>query len=128
MFKPIPLLRYRGRVVIGYKKVYVYNAEGYYTEGAIVTLEIGAQTEAQSYLGKKCRAASAKVIDIRLLNDEPLPKGCRVFSSWGRARHRFKFEYEIGEIVRPRPHYRRAMKECAPGIHFFLTKAEARAY
>lgn len=64
-----------------------------------------------SLVGRKCRAEFAEVIQGE-----------------GFSKHRELFEYREGCIVRPEGYSDDIKVECAPGIHFFLTKEEAIDY
>ena len=66
-----------------------------------------------SVVGRKCRAEFAKVISV--------PKGA--VSNYDKTTR-----YIAGEIVRPDSYDDNFLVECAPGIHFFLTREEAEQY
>ena len=83
----------------------------------IATLEIPADAKRTSSLvGRKCRAEFARVVS--------LSDGAEV----GYSQHAEDFAYHMGEIVRPDAFDDDIRVECASGIHFFITRAEAESY
>lgn len=58
--------------------------------------------------GRKCRAEFALVLEGE-----------------GTSIHDSSFVYKVGEIVTPKPAFEDSQNECAPGIHFYLSKEEA---
>jgi hypothetical protein len=70
-------------------------------------------------LGRKCRAEYAAVLEAY-----PTTAGQTEFVST----HDPKFVYRVGETVRPDSFSDDIRVECAPGIHFFLTRKEAEDY
>ena len=85
----------------------------------LVKIEIPAEAKRHNALGgRKCRAEFIKVLDIR--ND----KGHKAKSCHGQ--HDRKTVYEIGQIVKPDSYDPDPTRECSNGIHFFLTKQEAK--
>jgi hypothetical protein len=85
--------------------------------GLIATLEIPAGARRTSSLvGRKCRAEFAKVLEI----SDGAMEGVSVHSD--------EFIYRVGEVVRPDSYSDDIRVECAPGIHFFITRAEAENY
>jgi hypothetical protein len=83
----------------------------------VAVLEIPAEAKRHNATGRKCRAEYAKVIS--------LPDGIAI----GHSSHDSSFEYRVGEIVRPTNGFGEdRFVECAPGIHFFLTRIEAENY
>ena len=94
-------------VLIGWKKC---------VGGVIIKLEIPADAKRSNATGRKCRAEFAKVLDTGGLRE--------AVSVWDAS-----FIYRVGEIVRPtEPFCEDRWQECAAGIHFFITEAEARAF
>ena len=84
--------------------------------GAVVTLEIprGA-ARVNAYGSRKCRAEYAVVVDAP--------------ASGAMSQHDSSFEYRVGATVRPREAFDPDPRvECASGIHFFITRAEAEEY
>ncbi len=84
--------------------------------GVLVKLLILDGVPRSSATSRKCRAASAKVIEI-------------IGAKEAFSKHSSDFRYTLGSIVKPtEPFDTDRWNECAPGIHFFLTKEEATAY
>ena len=77
--------------------------------GSICKLRIPADAKRSNATGRKCRAEYAIVLEGN-----------------GFSRYDSSFQYLVGETVRPRePFCEDRWNECASGIHFFLTRAEA---
>lgn len=92
--------------IVGYKK----------TQQGIVKLRIPADSPRCNATGRKCRAARAVVLETP--NHEP------AFSQ-----HDPVFKYVEGETVRPTvPFDENRWRECAAGIHFYITRLEAEAH
>ena len=92
--------------IVGYKK----------TQQGIVKLRIPADSPRCNATGRKCRAAWAVVLETP--NHEP------AFSQHDPA-----FKYVEGETVRPAvPFDENRWRECATGIHFYITRLEAEAH
>ena len=135
--RKIKLLKYAGKKVIGYKKTASFRKDGSIRYYYIVTLEIGANTRAQSVFGRKCRAASARVIATERLTYDgalhrPILKKSRVTSQSTFGRYHVLqttggTTYKVGEIVKP-DKYDPCLLECSSGIHFFLEKKQAIEY
>jgi hypothetical protein len=86
-------------------------------EEGVATLKIPAAAKRSNATTRKCRAEFAIVIQ--------LPEGCSV----GHSQHDPTFTYMVGETVRPsQPFNDDRWNECAPGIHFFITREEAENY
>ena len=81
----------------------------------IVTLTIPAAARRSVATGNKHRAEYAIVKDIS--------EGDSAESA-----HQAGFFYRVGETVRPDAWDENRFNECAGGIHFFMTRAEAEAY
>ena len=89
------------------------------SENHLVKLEIPSGAKRHNHLGgRKCRAEFVKVLDIRN------SKGHKVKECHGQ--HDQKTIYEIGKIVRPDSYDPDPLRGCSNGIHFFLTKQEAK--
>jgi uncharacterized protein YjbI with pentapeptide repeats len=89
-------------------------------DGAIVKLLIPATAKRSHAFCRKCRAESAKVLEIT--------KGGKPQDS-AFSSHDSSFLYEVGETVAPKePFSTDWQSECASGIHFFITKLEAENY
>ena len=97
---------------IGFKKA----------NGLIVELEIPSDALRSSATTRKCRCSKAKVISIT--NPDGSPSNVTsIPSSWDR-----NFVYRIGDIVEVADFDTNRWNECAPGIHFFITRQEAVNY
>ena len=98
---------------IGFKKV---------RDGYIVELEIPADALRSSATGRKCRCSKAKVISITN------PSGSDAKVSYAVSGWDYNFIYSIGETVEVKNFDTNRWTECAPGIHFFMTRQEALDY
>ena len=97
---------------IGFKKA----------NGLIIELEIPSDALRSSATTRKCRCSKAKVISIT--NPDGSPSNVTsVPSSWDS-----NFIYTIGDIVEVTDFDTNRWNECAPGIHFFITRQEAVDY
>ena len=90
--------------------------------GYIVELEVPADAARSSATSRKCRCSHAKVISIT--NEDGSPANVDVVYS----SHDGSFSYRVGEIVKPDAFDPNRWNECAPGIHFFITRQEAVDY
>ena len=88
----------------------------------IVKLEIPEDALRCSATGRKCRCSKAKVLSITNI-DGTEANTTEVFS-----KHDPSFVYKVGEIVSVDNFEPNRWKECAPGIHFFITREEAGGY
>lgn len=109
--------------------MYVYKAAFYndkHRDGipCIVTLSIPANTRVRLSTNDsgKCRAERAKVLRIETLG------GLEVVGVSAYSGHDTNFRYRVGRTVRPTRPFSTKDEECASGIHFFFTKALARAW
>jgi hypothetical protein len=89
--------------------------------GLIVELEIPADAIRSSATSRKCRASKAKVISITDVDGNPA--GDAVESNYDSS-----FVYVVGETLEVPDFDADRWKECAPGIHHFITRAEACKY
>ena len=90
--------------------------------GAIAHLQIPADAaRVGGLVGRKCRAEYAYVVSITARDGTPIAG--EVPSS-----HDSAFMYRAGWYVRPNAWNADERVECASGIHFFITRAEAEAY
>ena len=97
---------------IGFKKA----------NGLIIELEIPSDALRSSATTRKCRCSKAKVISIT--NQDGSPSNVTsIPSSWDS-----NFIYTIGDIVEVADFDTNRWNECAPGIHFFITRQEAVNY
>jgi len=86
----------------------------------LIKLEIPAEAKRHNYIGgRKCRAEFVKVLDIR---DS---RGYKVKSCFNGT-HSDNILYEVGKIVKPDKYDPSPLNECSNGIHFFMTKQEAK--
>ena len=97
---------------IGYKKA----------AGKIVMLEICADAKRSSATSRKCRCSKAKVLSITHLD------GSDSGLTEVRSDHSKEFVYCVGETVEVPDFDENRWNECAPGIHFFVTREEAVKY
>ena len=89
-------------------------------DGHLIKLEIPPNAKRHNALGgRKCRAEFVKVLDIRNSKGHKV-KECR------NGTHGERILYRIGEIVKPDSYDPNPLQECSNGIHFFLTKQEAK--
>ena len=97
---------------IGFKKA----------NGLIIELEIPSDALRSSATTRKWRCSKAKVISITNLDGSPSGV-TSIPSSWDG-----NFIYSIGDIVEVADFDTNRWNECAPGIHFFITRQEAVNY
>lgn len=90
--------------------------------GLIVELEIPADALRSSATSRKCRASKAKVISIT--DRDGNAAGVEEVES----DHDAAFVYRVGETVSVPDFDTERWKECAAGIHHFITRAEAVQY
>ena len=83
--------------------------------GVLVKLSIPADAKRSHAFGRKCRAEFADVLEV-------------IGADVGISRHDGKTKYHVGQRVVPDSFSEDWMQECAPGVHFFITKAEAENY
>ena len=92
--------------IIGWKKC---------KKETIVKLRIPEDSKRSHAFGRKCRAEWVEVLEV--FGDDV-----------GVSNHDGITEYRKGAIVKPASFSEDWQNECAPGIHFFITRAEAEAY
>ena len=97
---------------IGYKKA----------ADKIVMLEICADAKRSSATSRKCRCSKAKVLSITNLD------GSESGLTEVRSDYSKEFVYCVGETVEVPDFDENRWNECAPGIHFFITRDEAVKY
>ena len=98
--------------VIGWKKA---------RDGRIVKLRIPSKADRSHAGGRKCRSSQAKVLAIYN------PDGTAATEAF--STHDADFRYAVGEIVTPTEPFDPDMwNECASGIHWYITRAEAEAH
>ena len=98
---------------IGWKKV---------KNKLIVKLMILEDAKRSSAFGRKCRCDKALVLDIQKLNGESAN------TTIVTSTYQEDFKYEINKIVQVEDFNENRFEECAPGIHFFITRDEAVDY
>ena len=85
----------------------------------IVKLEVCEDAKRSSAFTRKCRCSAAKVLAIE--NIDGTDSGLTEIAS----NYDSNFLYKVGEIVSVPDFDRDRKNECAPGIHFFITRQEA---
>jgi hypothetical protein len=83
--------------------------------GAIVKLRIPEAAKRSHAFGRKCRAEYADVLDV-------------IGAEVGVSTHDGKTEYRAGQRVTCHEWSDNWQDECAGGIHFYITRAEAEAH
>ena len=101
--------------VIGWKK-----ADADYGKPIIVKLLIPADAQRSNSTGRKCRASKARILDLQDLDGDSLPP-----DTTAHSQHDRRFTYQKGETVHAEDFDTNRWNECAPGIHFFITRREA---
>lgn len=97
---------------VGYKK-----AGGY-----IVKIKISEDAKRSSSTGRKCRCSKAEVMSITNLDGSDSGK-TEVCSDYDN-----NFVYRVGTVIKVDDFCDNRWQECAPGIHFFITRKEAVDY
>ena len=90
--------------------------------GLIVKLLIPAKAKRSHAFGRKCRAEYVKVLAVYDAGKE-VAKGV-----WAVSKHDGQTKYLKGKTIKCDKWETDWQKECAGGIHFFITKEEAEAY
>ena len=104
--------------IIGWKKA--RDIDGY---PVIVKLLIPSDAQRSNATGRKCRASKARVLDLQDKQGHSLPPNTTAYSG-----HDTDFTYKKGETVSVENFDTNRWDECAPGIHFFITRIEAVKY
>ena len=107
--------------IIGWKKAYVDDTM--LPKPVIVKLLIPAGAQRSNATGRKCRASKARVLDLQDKQGNSLPPDTTAYSG-----HDTDFTYKKGETVSVEDFDTNRWNECAPGIHFFITRIEAAEY
>ena len=107
--------------IIGWKKAWTDNEMP--PTPVIVKLLIPADAQRSNATGRKCRASKARVLDLQDKQGNSLPPDTMAYS-----RHDTDFTYKKGETVHVENFDTNRWNECAPGIHFFITRIEAVEY
>ena len=89
----------------------------------IVKLLIPADAQRSNATGRKCRASTARVLDLQDKQGNSLPPDTTAYSSFD-----LDFTYQKGETVHVEDFDTDRWDECATGIHFFITRIEAIEY
>lgn len=136
MRKRIPMRCPEKGEFIGYKKIIVegkrtYDGRANITYG-IAKLRIPETAQRSSAFGSKCRCSEAFVEEIASIdNNKSYTSGVspRSYSfAFDESSQNGKFEYTIGEYVKPDSFDPNWWNECSNGIHFFMTREEAENY
>lgn len=90
--------------------------------GKILKLEIQEDAKRSSAYGRKCRCSKVKVLAIENVD------GTDSCKSEIRSDYSKEFIYKLGEIIEEPNFDNDRRNECAPGIHFFITRQEAVDY
>ena len=106
--------------IIGWKKAWTDNEM---PPTVIVKLLIPSDAQRLNATGRKCRASTARVLDLQDRQGNSLPPDTTAYSSFDPY-----FTYKKGETVHVEDFDTNRWNECAPGIHFFITRIEAVEY
>ncbi len=107
--------------IIGWKKAWTDDTMP--PKSVIVKLLIPADAQRSNATGRKCRASKARVLDLQDKQGNSLPPDTTAYSG-----HDTDFTYKKGETVHVEDFDTNRWNECAPGIHFFITRIEAVEY
>lgn len=107
--------------IIGWKKAYVDGTM--LPKPVIVKLLIPSDAQRSNATGRKCRASTARVLDLQDKQGNSLPPDTTAYSGYDTD-----FTYKKGETVHVENFDTNRLNECAPGIHFFITRIEAAEY
>lgn len=107
--------------IIGWKKAWTDDTMP--PKSVIVKLLIPADAQRSNGTGRKCRASTARVLDLQDKQGNSLPPDTTAYSG-----HDTDFTYKKGETIHVEDFDTNRWKECAPGIHFFITRIEAVEY
>ena len=88
----------------------------------IIKLEVLEDAKRSSATSRECRCDKAKVVAIEK-KDGSESRITEVCSSYDK-----EFIYRVGEVVSVDNFDENRWNECAPGIHFFITREEAVRY
>ena len=103
---------------IGFKKAYDTRDGG----AVIVELLIRKTAKRSSATTRKCRCSKAKVLSITTLDGTPMNY------TVAKSKYDNEFTYTVGQTVEVKDFDPDRWNECAPGIHFFITRQEAVEY
>lgn len=107
--------------IIGWKKAWTDGTM--LPKSVIVKLLIPADAQRSNATGRKCRASTARVLDLQDKQGNSLPSDTTAYSGYDTD-----FTYKKGETIHVEDFDTNRWKECAPGIHFFITRIEAAEY
>ena len=107
--------------IIGWKKAWTDNEMP--LTPVIVKLLIPSAAQRSNATGRKCRASTARVLDLQDKQGNSLPPDTTAYSSYDAD-----FTYKKGETIHVENFDTNRWNECAPGIHFFITRIEAAEY
>ena len=107
--------------IIGWKKAWTDNEMP--PTPVIVKLLIPADAQRSNATARKCRASKARVLDLQDKQGNSLPPDTTAYSEYDTD-----FTYKKGETVHVENFDTNRWNECAPGIHFFITRIEAVEY
>ena len=107
--------------IIGWKKAWTDGTM--LPKSVIVKLLIPADAQRSNATGRKCRASTARVLDLQDKQGNSLPPDTTAYSSYDP-----EFTYKKGETIHVEDFDTNWCLECAPGIHFFITRIEAAEY
>lgn len=107
--------------IIGWKKAWTDNEMP--PTPVIVKLLIPADAQRSNATGRKCRASTARVLDLQDKQGNSLPPDTTAYSGYDTD-----FTYKKGETIHVEDFDTNRWEECAPGIHFFITRIEAVEY
>ena len=107
--------------IIGWKKAWTDDTMP--PKSVIVKLLIPADAQRSNATGRKCRASKARVLDLQDKQGNSLPPDTTAYSGYDTD-----FTYKKGETIHVEDFDTNRWNECAPGIHFFITRIEAVEY
>lgn len=107
--------------IIGWKKAWTDNEMP--PTPVIVKLLIPDDAQRSNATGRKCRASTARVLDLQDKQGNSLPPDTTAYSGYDTD-----FTYKKGETVHVEDFDTNRWNECATGIHFFITRIEAVEY
>lgn len=108
--------------IIGWKKAWIDGRMSFKTP-VIVKLLVPSDAQRSNATGRQCRASKAQVLDLQDLDGHSLKPDTTAYS-----RYDTDFIYKKGETVTVEDFDPDRWNECAPGIHFFVTRIEAVEY
>lgn len=91
-------------------------------QDVIVKLQIPDDAKRSSATGRKCRCDKALVLEISDI------AGIITDFTHAKSFYDNNFVYKVGEIVSVNSFDENRWNECAPGIHFYITRQEAVEY